>query len=107
MISVANIGKIPTTLNLLSFHGFDSRKELKKRNGKDVTINLTPLYAKGAFPYRLEPGNEWSGAIDQRQPLLQKYLNHKHFIVEVEDIMSDKPFRAEVDQKRFRELLNE
>lgn len=106
-ISVTNIGKIPTTLKLLSFHGFDSKKELKKRNGKDVTINISPLYPTGPFPYRLEPGNEWQGAIDQRQPSLLKYLKHKYFMVQVEDTMSEKPFRAEVDQKRFQESLTE
>jgi hypothetical protein len=94
-------------LKLLSFHGFDSKKEMKKRNGKDVSINLNPLYATGPFPYRLEPGNEWSGAIDETQPSLQKYLNYKYFIVQVEDTMSGKPFRAEVDQKRMKESLAE
>lgn len=107
MISVTNIGKIATTLKVLSFHGFDSKKELKNRNGKDVSINLHPLYATGPFPYRLEPGNEWSGAIDETQPSLQKYLNHKYFIVQVEDTMSAKPFRGEVDQKRMKQSLAE
>jgi hypothetical protein len=106
-ISVTNIGKIPTTLKLLSFHGFDSKKELKKRNGKDVSINVRPLYPTGPFPYHLEPGKEWNGAIDQTQPLLMKYLNYKYFMVQVEDTMSEKPFRAEIDQKRFRESLTE
>ncbi|HMH43422.1 MAG TPA: hypothetical protein VK557_08065 [Pyrinomonadaceae bacterium] len=106
-ISVTNIGKIPTTLKLLSFHGFDSKKELKKRNGKDVSINVSPLYPTGPLPYRLEPGNEWNEAIDQRQPLLLKYLKHKYFIVQVEDTISEKPFRAEIDKKRFRESLAE
>lgn len=104
---MTNIGKIPTTLKLLSFHGFDSKKELKKRNGKEVSINISPLYPTGPFPYRVEPGNEWHGAIDQTQPLLLKYLNHKYFIVQVEDTMSEKAFRAEIDKKRFRESLAE
>jgi hypothetical protein len=106
-ISVTNIGKVATTLKLLFFHGFDSKKELKKRNGKDVSVNLHPLYPTGPFPYRLEPGNEWSGAIDQKQPPLLKYLEHKYFIVQVEDTMSEKPFRAEIDKKRCRESLAE
>lgn len=104
-VSVTNVGKIATTIKLLSFHGFDSKKELKKRNGKDVTVNLNPLYASGPFPYRLEPGNEWFGSVDQTQPTLLKYLNHKYFIVQVEDTLSDTPFRAEVDQERFRKTL--
>ncbi len=106
-ISVTNIGKVPTTLKLLSFHGFDSKKEMKKRNGQDVSINLNPLYATGPFPYRLEAGNEWSGAIDQTQPFLQKYLRHKYFIVQVEDSMSDEPHRAEIDKDRFVKSLKE
>lgn len=105
-ISVTNIGKVPTTLKLLSFHGFDSKEELKKRNGKDVSVNLYPLYATGPFPYRLEPGNEWSGSIDQTQPLLQKYLQHEYFIVQVEDTMSKTGFRAEIDKDRFVQSLN-
>jgi|GEM_PF-3434711 hypothetical protein len=51
--------------------------------------------------------DEWSGAIDQRQASLLKYLEHKYFIVQVEDTMSEKPFRAEIDKKRFRESLAE
>ena len=104
-ITVTNIGKVATTIKVLSFHGFDSKQELKNRNGKDVSVNLNPMYATGPLPYRLEPGNEWTGSINQDQPLLKKYLDHKYFVVQVEDTMSDKPFRAIVDQERFRRSL--
>jgi len=104
-ITVTNIGKVPTTIKILSFHGFDSKKELKNRNGKDISVNLNPMYATGPLPYRLEPGNDWTGSINQDQPVLKKYLNHKYFVVQVEDTMSDKPFRAIVDQERFRKTL--
>src|ERR1700733_10697688 len=53
-VAVTNVGKIPTTIKLLSFHGFDSINELKKRNGHEPSIIMTPGY--GNLPVRLNPG---------------------------------------------------
>ncbi len=100
-VSVTNIGKIPTTINLLSLHGFNTKAELKGRNGKDVAVVTTPLYSR--LPARLEPGNEWVGGIDQSSKAIERYLKYEHFIVQVEDTMSKKPFRAEVDKSRLLE----
>jgi len=103
--SVTNIGKVATTIKLLSLHGFDSEKEMKKqkRIGKEPSVIISPVYASAPLPHRLEPGNEWSGAIDQTQPGIQGYLKFKYFIVQVEDTLSENPFRAEIDKSRLLE----
>jgi hypothetical protein len=105
-ISVTNIGKISTTIKLISLHGFDSKRELKKRNGQEPSVVLNPLYATAPFPARLEPGNEWSGAINQDQEGIRKYLKYKYFILQIEDALSEKPFRAEIDKSRIERTPN-
>lgn len=95
-VTVTNIGKIPTTIKLLSFHGFDNKAEQKNRNGKDVSIMLNPLH--GQLPVRLNPGDDWACGFRQKGEGIEKYYKFKHFIVQIEDTMSEKPFRAEVDK---------
>jgi hypothetical protein len=101
-VVVTNIGKIPTTINLLSLHGFDTKAELENRNGKNVAVVHRPLY--GTLPARVEPGNEWVGGIDQNSNGIEVYLKYKYFIVQIEDTMSTKPFRAEIDKSRLLEV---
>lgn len=96
-VSVTNVGKIPTTIKLLSFHGFDSKKHLKKRNGHDPSIVMTPGY--GTLPVRLNPGDDWTGGI--RQDQFEAYGKYKYFFVQIEDSMSDFPYRAEIDKSRI------
>src|SRR5258706_5761170 len=65
MISVTNIGKVATTIKMLSFHGFNSKRELKKRNGNEMSIMMNPLH--GQLPARLNPGDDWTGTARQGQ----------------------------------------
>lgn len=101
-VTVTNIGKIPTTIKLLSFHGFDTKAEQKKRNGKDVSIMLNPLH--GQLPIRLNPGDDWAGGFRQNGEGIEKYYQFNHFIIQIEDTMSEKPFRAEVDKSLIKNL---
>ncbi|MBS1770033.1 MAG: hypothetical protein JSS77_10250 [Acidobacteria bacterium] len=93
-ISVTNVGKIPTTIKLLSFHGFDSKKHLKSRRGHHVSLVMTLGY--GTLPVRLNPGDDWIGGI--RQDQFVEYQAYKYFYVQIEDTMSEFPFRAEIEK---------
>ncbi len=95
-VTVTNIGKIPTTIKLLSFHGFDTKDELKKRNGKKLSIMMNPLH--GQLPVRLNPGDDWACGFSQNSGLVEQYDEFKHLFVQIEDTMSEKPFRAEIDK---------
>ena len=101
-INVVNIGKISTTIKMLSFHGFNSKADMKKRNGKNLRIVITTLYSE--LPAKLNPGDDWDGYITQYQEGFEDYLKFKHFIVQIEDTMSEFPFRAEIDKSRIKEL---
>jgi hypothetical protein len=101
MVSVTNVGKIPTTINLLSLHGFNSKKALKKRNGENVAIAHRPLYCP-PLPHKLSPGDDWTGFLLQHSNGMEEYLNYRYFIIQVEDSMSTRPFRAEVDKERMK-----
>ena len=48
-VSVTNIGKIPTTIKLLSLTGFNSKKEMKKRYGEEVSVLMNPHMARFRF----------------------------------------------------------
>ena len=76
---------------------------MKSRNGKEPSVILNFAYSTAPLPYRLEPGNEWSGGIDQTQKGIQDYLKFKYFVAQVEDTLSEKPFRAEIDKARLLE----
>lgn len=91
-VTVTNIGKIPTTIKLLSLHGFDTKAELKKRNGKDLSIIMNPLH--GQLPVRMNPGDDWGCGFTQDGEDIEKYYEYNHFIIQIEDTMSEKPFRA-------------
>ena len=69
---------------------------MKKRYGEKLGIIPQPLFSK--LPARLEPGNDWNGCIKQNTSDIYEYLKFKHFIVQVEDSISEKPFRAEIDK---------
>lgn len=58
MVRVTNIGKVSTTIKLLSLHGFDSKKALRKRNGQNVAVAHLPMYCP-PLPHKLSPGEEW------------------------------------------------
>jgi len=101
-ISVTNIGKVGTTIQALAIHGFNSKKEMKKRYGGGLAIIPQPLYA--TLPARIEPGNDWNGYIKQDTPDIYEYLKFKHFIIQIEDSISGKPFRAEIDKSSIKPL---
>lgn len=102
-VSVTNIGKVGTTIQAIALQGFNSKKEMKKRYGHKVGVISQPLFA--TLPARLEPGNQWDGCIKQNTPDILEYLKFKHFIVQVEDSISDKPFRAEIDKSTIDKSL--
>ncbi|MBA3715916.1 MAG: hypothetical protein H0W76_26295 [Pyrinomonadaceae bacterium] len=101
-VSVTNIGKIPTTIKLLTLHGFNSKRGMKKRNGENLAIITQPFY--GQLPAKLNPGDDWDGGFDQHSEGIEEYLKYKYFVVQVEDTMSNKPFRAEVDKSLVKKL---
>lgn len=102
-VTVTNIGKIPTTIKLLSLHGFNSKHDMKKRNGEKPGIVTQGLY--GQLPAKLNPGDDWGGGIDQYGEGIEEYFKFKYFIVQVEDSMSiGMPFRAEVDKTQIKRL---
>lgn len=106
MVSVTNIGKIPTTIKLLSLHGFESKKSLNKRNGEKVAIAHQPMYCP-PLPHKLNPGEDWSGFLRQHSNGMEEFIEYPYFIIQIEDTMSTKPFRAEVDRERMKaELLD-
>jgi hypothetical protein len=102
MVSVTNIGKIPTTLKIISLHGFESKWGMRKRNGKKAAIVPTPLYSQ--LPVRLEPGNDWGDGVSQDSEVIKEFLSYKYFVIQIEDTMSKKPFRAIVDKSLIKEL---
>lgn len=73
---------------------------MKKRYGKGLAIIPQPLFA--TLPARIEPGNDWNGYIRQDTPDIYEYLKFKHFIVQVEDSISGKPFRAEIEKTSIK-----
>jgi hypothetical protein len=101
MVSVANIGKIPTTLKLISLQGFESKKKLKKQYGQKIGVVNKILY--GPLPFRLEPGSDWTGGIRHGSGI-EPFLDYEYFVIQVEDTMSTKPFRAIVDKSRIKKL---
>ncbi len=101
-VTVTNVGKISTTIKLLSFHGFNSKKELKKRNGQSVQIVRATAY--GELPVRLDPGDDWTGGCRQDMAALVVCRDFKFFFVQIEDTLSDFPFRAEIDKSRIWKL---
>jgi hypothetical protein len=101
MVSVTNVGKIPTTIKLLSLHGFNTKAEQKKPRGKKVSIVLNPLYAQ--LPIKLNSGDDWVGYLLQNEENLGRYDEFEHFIIQIEDTMSKKPFRAEVDRTLIKD----
>ena len=98
-VMVTNIGKIPTTIKLISLHGFNSKKEMRQKNGHDVAL-ITP--AMGELPVKLNPADDWDGFLIQNFEGVEKYLKYKYFCVQIEDTMSTKRFRAEVDKSKLR-----
>jgi hypothetical protein len=56
---------------------------------------LNPLH--GQLPAKLNPGDDWACGFSQNEESIEKYYKFNHFIVQIEDTMSEKPFRAEVD----------
>lgn len=99
-ISVTNIGKIGTTIQAIALHAFNSKKEMKKRYGESLSIVVHPMFA--TLPARIEPGNDWNGYLRQDTPDIYEYLKFKYFIVQVEDSISGKPFRAEIDKSSIK-----
>jgi hypothetical protein len=95
-ISITNVGKVGTTIQAISLNGFNSKEEMKKRYSEPVAVIHNPLFA--TLPARIEPGNEWNGCIYQDRPEIQKFLKFKYFILQVEDSISGKQFRAEIDK---------
>ncbi len=75
---------------------------MKKRNGENLAIITQPFY--GPLPAKLNPGDDWGGGFDQNSEDIEEYLKYKHFVVQVEDTMSNKPFRAEVDKSLVKKL---
>jgi hypothetical protein len=103
-VSVTNIGKIKTTIKLISLHGFNSKRELKKkRNGENVSIMLNPEYGK--LPVTLEPGDDWACGFVENFDGIEKYLEYPIFVVQINDTMSRFPFHAEVDKQLLAEDL--
>ncbi len=104
-VSVCNIGKLPTTIKLISLHGFNNKKELKKRNGKRISIIRSPDF--GQLPIRLNPGDDWTCLLRQDLGGIKEYLEFRHFIIQMEDTMSEFPFRAEIDKELFKKSLSD
>ncbi|MFN0138894.1 MAG: hypothetical protein ACKVQW_02255 [Pyrinomonadaceae bacterium] len=98
-VSVTNIGKIPTTIKLLALTGFNSKREMKKRYGEEVSIIMNPAY--GTLPVKLNPGDDWFAGFRQDDEEVRKFLKYKHFVIQIEDTMSTERFRAEVDKARI------
>jgi hypothetical protein len=94
-VSVTNIGKIPTTVKFVSFHGFNSKSAMRKRNGEEMSFAMTPKYAE--LPAKLAHGDDWTGFF--LQDGLETYLKYEYFVVQIEDSMSEFPFRAIVDKQ--------
>ncbi len=101
-VSVTNVGKVPTTIKLLSLHGFETKRQMRKRNGKKVSIVTQPLYTQ--LPIRLNPGDDRGGGLSQNTEGIDVYIKFEHFIIQVEDTMSHKPFRPEVDKALIKQL---
>lgn len=95
-VAVYNVGRMRTTIKAISLHGFDNKKELKKRNGKKIRIVWNPSY--GQLPAILEPGDDWACGLLQSS-INKEYLQFEYFIVQIDDTMSEFPFRAQVDKK--------
>ncbi len=68
---------------------------MKERNGHEPSAVMTPGY--GTLPARLNPGDDWTGGVRQEDQF-DTYRKYNHFVVQIEDTMSDFPFRAEVDK---------
>ncbi len=100
-ISITNVGKVGTTIQTVVLQGFNSRKEMKQRYGENVAVVHKLLF--NSLPARLEPGNKWTACLKQDTPEIREYLQFKHFIVQIEDTLSKKPFRAEIDKARLLE----
>lgn len=101
-VSVTNIGKIPTTIKLLSFQGFNTKPSSKIRYGEKTSVMMTPLH--GQLPVRLNPGDDWFCAFSENAEGMDEFYSFKHFFIQVEDTMSTKPFRAEVDKSLVKSL---
>jgi hypothetical protein len=63
MIVVTNKGKLTTTLKLLSFEVYDTKRQMKRR--KPVKQSVVPNPLPGVLPHVLEPGKEWMGLVEQ------------------------------------------
>ena len=69
-------------------------------------IVTRPIYGP-PLPHKLNPGEDWTGCLLQQGNGMEEYLEYRYFIVQIEDTMSTKPFRAEVDKERMKaELLD-
>jgi len=99
-VSIANIGRITTTIKIISLQGFESKKALKKRHGQKISVVRSFLYNQ--LPVKLSSGEDWGGGIRQDTPDIDEFMKFKHFIVSIEDSVSDWPFRAEVDKALMR-----
>ena len=99
-VMVKNIGKVSTTIKLITLHGFDSKRDMKKLPYGHSTAIVTP--AIGTLPVKLNPTDDWDGFLLQDLEGIETYFKYKHFCVQIEDSMSKKPFRAEVDKSRIK-----
>jgi hypothetical protein len=107
-ITITNTGKIPTTINCISLHGFNSKAALKKRNGEKTAIIFDSLHATTPLPIKLNSYDTWTCFIKQDDPVVKSFRDFEHFIIQVEDTISDsqKPFRVELDKSFMNQLTS-
>lgn len=98
-LTATNIGKIPTTIKLITLQGFEKKKDLKKRNGQRVSI-VTPAY--GQLPVQLKPGDDWTGGIYQDLSGIEEYYKYNLVFIQFEDTMSKTPIRAQLDIEKIK-----
>lgn len=98
-VSITNIGKVSTKILNISLQGWNKEPTRKVRHGDKISVVQDILYA--VLPVMLHPGENWAGGIRQDTPDIAEFMKFPHFIVSIEDSVSEWPWRAEIDKSQL------
>ena len=100
-VMVTNIGKIATTVKLISVQGFDSKpkRTSKKYEGKDLGI-INP--AIGSLPVKLNPSDDADFLIFQNFEGIEKFRKYQYLYFRIEDSVSKRKFGAAIKMRDIK-----
>jgi len=93
-VTVRNTGTATTTLTTLSFHVYESKRQVKKFKPDQSVVVVQSIGDK--TPFKLEVGGEWNGYVNQDGPFTQLIADGKLWCGVYHSFAGEKPEQAKV-----------